>query len=87
MANNEYGNSVHMNFVLPENYQEVAEKAAEILDLDYCGIDILIGNKGQPVICDVDSNAFFNGVESSTGINVASLYAKHICEKVYGKKF
>lgn len=87
MANNEYGNSIHMNFVLPENYQEVAEKAAKILDLDYCGIDILIGNKGQPVICDVDSNAFFNGVESSTGINVASLYAKHICEKVYGKKF
>ena len=65
----------------------VAEKAAELLDLDYCGVDLLIGDHGQPIICDVDSNAFFNGIESSTGVNIALLYAKYICKKVYGKEY
>ncbi|MDY5853263.1 MAG: hypothetical protein SPK28_03415 [Bacilli bacterium] len=87
MSNNEFSSLSNINFVLPEVYQEVAEKAAELLDLDYCGVDLLIGDHGQPIICDVDSNAFFNGIESSTGVNIALLYAKYICKKVYGKEY
>lgn len=55
-----------------------AEKCAKIIGLDYCGVDILYGNSGEPIVCEVNSNAFFSGIESVTGVNVAKLYAEHV---------
>ena len=63
---------------------EVCEKTAKILGLDYCGIDILFGENG-PLVCEVNSNAFFGGMENATGVNVAKAYAKHMYQTVYGK--
>jgi len=64
-------------------YSSLAQRAAEILNLDYCGTDLLIGENGEPVLCEVNSNAFFTGFEKATGINVARLYAEYICDKIY----
>lgn len=55
----------------------LCEKTANLLKLDYCGIDILYGKDGY-LLCEVNSNAFFGGMEKATGINVAKLYAEHI---------
>ena len=68
---------------LPENFQIVAESCAEILGLDYCGVDLLYGNDGEPYVCEVNSNAFFGGIEEATGVNVAKLYAEHIIKTIY----
>ena len=62
----------------PESFVKTAEKCAEIIALDYCGVDILYGNGGEPVVCEVNSNAFFSGIEKATGVNVAKAYAEHI---------
>ncbi len=62
---------------LPESYRIVAEKAAVALGLDYCGVDLLTGERGA-LVCEVNSNAFFEGLERVTGVNVASLYANYI---------
>lgn len=70
--------------ILPQEAQTLCEKVASLLDLDYCGIDMLFGKDGY-YICEVNSNAFFGGIEEITGINIAEKYAKYICEKVYGK--
>ncbi|MDD3831349.1 MAG: RimK family alpha-L-glutamate ligase [Clostridia bacterium] len=70
---------------LPDSYRAMAEKCATILNMDYCGIDILSGENGRPVLCEVNGNAFFKGIESVTGINVASIYARHIYDTIYGK--
>jgi len=59
-----------------------AEKVADIINLDYCGVDLLIDDNGAPVVCEVNSNAFFMEMESATGINVASLYARHVIDSV-----
>ena len=59
-----------------------AEKVATILDLDYCGVDILTGDDDKPYICEVNSNAFFDGIEKATGVNVAKKYAEYIVEKM-----
>lgn len=59
------------------------EKIARLLALDYCGIDVLIGENGY-YICEVNSNAFFGGIEKATGTNIAALYARHIAGVVYG---
>ncbi len=61
---------------VPQDAAEYAVKAADILGLDYCGIDFLLSP--SPMLCEVNSNAFFDGFESATGINVAGLYAEHI---------
>ena len=55
---------------------------AEILQLDYCGIDILFGDNDTPLVCEVNSNAFFEGIEGTTGVNVAREYAKHILRTI-----
>lgn len=62
----------------------LSEKVASLLDLDYCGIDWLFGEHGEPVLCEVNSNAFFGGIESVTGVNVAKAYAEHVCKVIYG---
>lgn len=69
---------------LPPSYVEMAEKAAKILKLDYCGVDILQGPNGEPILCEVNSNAFLEGIEQVTGINIAKIYAAHIYKEIYG---
>jgi ribosomal protein S6--L-glutamate ligase/gamma-F420-2:alpha-L-glutamate ligase len=61
----------------PKAYLDAAEGAARAIGLDYCGVDLLETSEG-PVLCEVNSNAFFEGFERVTGQDVASAYAKHI---------
>ncbi len=58
-------------------FAEVAERAARALKLDYCGVDLLEGEDG-PIVCEVNSNAFFEGLEGVTGLNIARSYAEYI---------
>ena len=66
------------------NLRDICGATAEILGLDYCGIDVLESDKGY-LVCEVNSNAFFGGIERVTGINVAERYAEYIYEYVYDK--
>lgn len=62
--------------VVPDEISRMAEKAASVLGLDYCGIDFLLDD--APLLCEVNSNAYFDAFEHATGINVAAAYAEHI---------
>lgn len=62
----------------------LCERVARELGLDYCGIDIMHGEDGY-LVCEVNSNAFFGGIESATGVNIARCYAEHIYSEIYGK--
>lgn len=64
-----------------ENLKQLALKIKDALDLDYCGIDVLFGEDG-PVVCEVNSNAYFREFERITGINVAAKYADYIIERL-----
>ena len=57
---------------------------ADALGLVYCGIDYLFGADG-PVVCEVNSNAFFQEFERVTGVNVARAYAELVVERVREK--
>ncbi|MCF0118052.1 MAG: hypothetical protein HUJ61_08455 [Bacilli bacterium] len=70
-------------YELNDEYRDIAEKVATEFNLDYCSIDILAGNKGEPIVVDVDSNPFFKGVTNVTGVNVAELYAQYIYNEIY----
>ncbi len=65
----------------PAEVVEIAEKAAVILGLDYCGADILFGRHGY-YLTEVNSNAFFEGMEKVTGCNIAAEYVDHILSEV-----
>jgi len=66
---------------LPEEYLKLAEKCATILGLDYCGVDILEGPDGGPIVSEVNSNAFYEGIEKTTGVNVAGCYVDYLLSK------
>lgn len=72
------GSSYHLG----ASFKETAEKCAAVLGADYCGVDVLFGETGEPVVCEVNSNAFFSEFEQCTGINVAAEYAKYILARV-----
>ncbi len=64
---------------LPESFLKTAKRCAEILGLDYCGVDLL-DEGGEPYVCEVNSNALFNEAERVTGVNVAGAYAEYILQ-------
>ena len=66
---------------LPKEYAKAAERAAKTLNLDYCGVDLLETDEG-PIVCEVNSNAFFEGFEETLKIDVAAAYAKHIVQTI-----
>ena len=66
---------------LSKEYAEAAELAARTLGLEYCGVDLLETERG-PILCEVNSNAFFEGFEQALGIDVAMAYAQHILRKI-----
>lgn len=77
-SNAELGGSGEAAQLAPE-CRQVAERAAQALGLDYCGVDLLLSANG-PMVCEVNSNAFFGTFERVTGINVARMYAEYIID-------
>lgn len=66
---------------LSDGIKEIALKAHRALGLDYSGVDILFGENGKPIVCEVNSNAFFRSFEAVTHINVALKYAEYVLSK------
>lgn len=62
--------------------EEIAIKVSETLDMEYCGIDFVKDENGAYYVLEVNSNAFFKGIEKASGTNVARAYAKRILEKM-----
>lgn len=65
-----------------KEFVALAEKVATLLNLDYMGIDLLIGESGEPIVCEVNSNAYFSAMDEVAGVNVAKRYAEHIVNKI-----
>ena len=62
---------------LSPRMREIAERAAELLGLCYAGVDLLETDAG-PVLCEVNSNAYFRAFEESTGVPVGDVYADFV---------
>ena len=65
---------------VPQDIAQLCERVAKIIGLDYCGIDVLLGDR--PQICEVNSNAMFSAMEQATNINVARKYSEHIVRTI-----
>lgn len=71
-------------FELDEQTKTLCKGVSERLKLDYCGIDLLFGERGF-LVCEVNSNAFFAATERVTGVNVAKRYAEYVVNTIYGR--
>lgn len=70
-------------YAADEKLSRLCSAVSNRLGLDYCGIDLLLSDGGY-LVCEVNSNAFFGGIEGVTGVNVAAAYARHMCGCIYG---
>lgn len=69
-------------FELSKDCCMLCEKVSKVLNLDYCGIDLLVGKDNKALVCEVNSNAFFNEVEKISGVNVAKVYIEYILGRI-----
>lgn len=59
----------------------MAEKVSKAISLDYAGIDIMFGPNYEPILTEVNSNAFFTEIEKVSGVNITKLLVEHILSK------
>lgn len=70
-------------YKLEGKYLDLSKKIAEKFDIEYAGIDLLFGENDEPVLCEINSNAFFEEFEKTTKINVAKLFMEMVKRKIY----
>ena len=66
----------------PEKYEGFAQEIADKLQIEYAGIDLFVCENDQPVLCEINSNAFFEEFEKVTGKNVAEAVRDMVIRKV-----
>jgi len=66
---------------LPEEYRAAAVKAAHIMGLRVAGVDMLEGDDG-PKVLEVNSSPGLEGIETSTGIDVAGKIIEDLEQQV-----
>lgn len=64
--------------------EALAVKASRCLNLEVSGVDILRSNRG-PMIMEVNASPGLEGIETSTGIDIAFQIMKHLEGKVFGR--
>lgn len=50
---------------------KLAIECCRHLGLMYAGVDLLFGEHGEPIVCEVNSNAHFKNIYDCTGVNTA----------------
>ncbi|MFT5622219.1 MAG: ribosomal protein S6--L-glutamate ligase [Bacteroidia bacterium] len=62
-------------------YAEAAVRAAQIMGLRACGVDMLEGANG-PQVMEVNSSPGFEGIEGATGLDIAGAVIDYIADQV-----
>lgn len=66
---------------LDASYEEAAVRAAQIMGLRICGVDMLEGKSG-PQVMEINSSPGLEGIEGATGLDVAGAIIEYIVDQV-----
>ncbi|WP_026906338.1 ATP-grasp domain-containing protein [Paucisalibacillus globulus] len=66
----------------PTKAIETAIAASKAIGADFCGVDLLFGEDGEFIICEVNSNAHIRNLYDCTGINAADAMVEYILNKL-----
>lgn len=85
-AGSEFRSNVHRGgsteaITLAPAYERTAVQAAQILNLEVAGVDMLEGEDG-PVIMEVNSSPGLEGVEGATGLDIAGEIVDYLADRV-----
>ena len=61
---------------------ELAIAASKHIGADFSGVDLLFGQDGKPLLCEVNSNAHIKNIYDCTGIDVTEAIFDHIIQAV-----
>jgi ribosomal protein S6--L-glutamate ligase len=64
---------------LPRGYAEAAVTATRVMGLEVAGVDLLETRSG-PMILEVNASPGFEGLERTTGVDIATPYVRHALE-------
>lgn len=71
----------HMRSCQPsQQEQELAVRAAQAVDCDFAGVDLLFGDDG-PLVCEVNSNAHFKNLLDCSGVNTAEEIVDYVIRR------
>jgi ribosomal protein S6--L-glutamate ligase len=62
---------------MPQEITELGRKATEVMELDYCGVDIIESMDG-PVILEMNASPGWQGLKKATSIDVAEKIIKYV---------
>lgn len=62
-------------------YEDVAVRAAQIMGLRVCGVDMLEGESG-PQVMEVNSSPGLEGIEGATGLDIAGAVIDYVADQV-----
>ncbi len=62
-----------------KKFEQAAIDACRLLGLDFGGVDLLYGKDGEPIICEVNSNALFNELNAVCGVKIEKHIAELVC--------
>lgn len=62
--------------------KQLAIRASLALNADFAGVDLLFGENGEPIVCEVNSNAHIRNLLTCTGINSAPYIIDYIEQKL-----
>ncbi len=65
-------------YSITKEQEEMAVRATHKLGLDFAGVDLLLCEHDEPVLCEVNSNAQFRGLLTATGIDITDALFEHI---------
>ena len=63
---------------------ELAIRCAKLLGADFAGVDLLFGLDGEPILCEVNSNAHIINLRTYAGVNAADPMLAHIQRQMTG---
>ena len=80
-ANVTNGGTMH-TFDPPEAFSALAVRASKAVGAAFSGVDLLFGKDGNPLVCEVNSNAHIKNVYDCTGIDVSEYIFRYIKEQM-----
>ncbi len=86
----EFRSNIHLgassnSIELTEQERNIALRCTKILGLKVAGVDILRSNRG-PLVLEVNASPGLEGIETTTGVDVAGAIVDYIVEKVMEEK-
>jgi len=69
-------------FLPGDDFIAMALTAAKTAEVLFCGVDILFGAKGEPILCEINSNAHIKNIFDCTHVDVAQAILHSILEVI-----